>query len=78
VNDSTPTSAPEPGIRVLSRGISAEELAAVTAVIEAAVEDELSELASDPQIGPSAWERSQRSLRTPLHPAAGAWRGFSA
>jgi hypothetical protein len=25
----------------------------------------------------SAWARSQRSVRTPLTPGAGAWRSFS-
>jgi hypothetical protein len=63
---------------VLSTGVTAEELAAVAAVIEAAVEDELAELHADVQIGPSAWEQSQRDLREPLHPGPGEWRGFSA
>ncbi len=75
VNEST--DAAEPAIRVLSRGLSAEEIAAVTAVVDAAVESELDELHSGVHIEPSAWERSQRSLREPLHPGAGAWRSFS-
>ena len=78
MNDSTPTSDSEPAIRVLTRGVTAEELAAVTAVIDAAVDEELAQLHDDVRADPSAWERSQRSLRGPLHPDAGAWRSFSA
>ena len=77
MNDEATTSADEPVLQVLTRGVSPEELAAVTAVIESAVAEELAELHDDVQIGPSAWERSQRSMRTPLHPGPSAWRGFS-
>jgi hypothetical protein len=77
VNDSTAGTAPEPIIRVLTAGVSAGELAAVTAVIEAAVDEEIEQLRAEVQIGPSAWEQSQRALRAPLHPGPGAWRGFS-
>ena len=63
---------------MISSSVSAVELAAVTAVIEAAVEEELDELHSDVRIGPSAWERSQRGLRGPLQRGEGAWRSFSA
>lgn len=69
--------ADEPNIRVLTRGVTVEELAAVTAVIEAAVDEEFDELHSDVRVDPSAWERSQRQLREPVHPGPGAWRGFS-
>ena len=78
MTDSTPNAAADPVLHVLSPNLSAAEIAAVTAVIGAAVEEELAELQDDVRIGPSAWERSQRSLRTPLHPHAGAWRGFTA
>jgi len=78
VNESTDSAASEPAIRVLSRGLSAEEIAAVTAVVDAAVASELEELHAEVHTEPSAWERSQRSLRTPLQPGAGAWRSFSA
>jgi hypothetical protein len=54
------------------------EVAAVTAVLLAAVEDESADAAPVDTQGPSAWERSQRAIRAPLHPGAGAWRGFSA
>ena len=78
MNDSTDPTAAEPPIRVLSRSLSAEELAAVTVVVDAAVAEELDELhSSELPTEPSAWERSQRSLRGPVHPDAGAWRAFS-
>ena len=65
-------------LRVLTPALSPDELAAVVAVVEAAVEEELDELHSGVRINPSAWERSQRTVRAPLHPGAGRWRGFSA
>lgn len=64
-------------LQVVSTGVTAAELAAVTAVLEAAVEEELDELHSEVLPEPSAWERSQRSLRGTLHPGAGVWRAFS-
>lgn len=59
--------------RVLTSGLSAGELAAVTVVVEAAVHQELDELQSEPVTAPSGWERTGRALRTPLHPGPGAW-----
>jgi hypothetical protein len=80
VNESTAGTLPdsEAGIRVVGTRLSASELAAVTAVLEAAVEEEFEELHSAVTTAPSAWERSQRQLRGELRPAAGAWRSFSA
>lgn len=52
------------------------ELAAVTAVITSMVED----LEDGQRIEGalvSAWQRSQRSIRSPLVPGVGAWRSFS-
>ncbi|MDO9395879.1 MAG: acyl-CoA carboxylase subunit epsilon [Herbiconiux sp.] len=77
MNESTRATAPEQGIRVLTRSVTAEELAAVTAVLEAAAEEELDSLEPELHIAPSAWERSQRTLREPLHPGAGVWRSFA-
>lgn len=78
MTESTDTAPAAEPIRVLSTGLSAGELAAVTAVLEAAVEEELEGLHGEVSTGPDAWERSQRVLRTPLQPGPGAWRGFSA
>jgi uncharacterized protein (DUF1800 family) len=60
-----------------SPGPSPTEIAAVTAVL-AAVIDEGSSDAKAPDVGPSAWQRSQRKLRSPVVPGPGAWRSFSA
>jgi len=53
------------------------ELAAVTAVVGAVLE----EIASDSELaavpGVSAWQRSQRPIRGPVTRGNGAWRGFS-
>lgn len=51
-----------------------EELAAVTVVLELML-DELSHSAAMVPVR-SAWQRSQRAVRTPLVPGAGAWRAF--
>lgn len=64
------------GIRIVSKNATDEEIAAVSAVLKAAL-DELA-AASGPDDGPvvSAWNRSQRGLRAPLSPGPGAWRSF--
>lgn len=65
-------------IRFVSRGITAEEIAAVTAVLTAAAAEQAAN-SNDarPSTGQDAWARSQRHLRTPLDPGPGAWRSFS-
>ncbi|SDZ40915.1 acyl-CoA carboxylase subunit epsilon [Herbiconiux ginsengi] len=77
MNDEATTSTGEPALQVLTTRLAPEELAAVTAVVDSAVAEELAQLHDDVQIGPSAWERSQRSMRGPLQPGPSAWRGFS-
>ena len=66
-----------PDIQITGGSPTPEEIAAVTAVLQAS----LAELAAEQELraesGPSAWQRSQRQLRVPLHPARGAWRSFS-
>jgi len=61
-----------PDIRFLRGNPDDEEVAAITAVLAAA----LDELAGDERraqsSGPTAWQRSQRAVRTPL--VRGAWR----
>lgn len=64
-----------PSLRFITAA-SPEEIAAVTAVLQGAV-DELAE-ANTPAPPVSAWNRSQRNVRSTLAPGAGAWRGFSA
>ncbi len=65
----------EPSIRVVSKNATDSDIAAVTAVLTAAL-DELAAAQSGEGPAVSAWHRSQRALRTPLTPGAGAWRSF--
>jgi len=59
-------------------GLSATEIAAVTAVLTAAVNEQASDESQQNEPARSAWELSLRQLRTPLTPGPGAWqRGVS-
>jgi len=74
---------PLAGFRVISGDPTPTELAAVTAVVLALVEEAQDEeyalaAAASVRSGQSAWQRSQRAVRRPLRPGFGAWRGFSA
>ncbi len=53
------------------------ELAAVTAVLSAAIEDARSSGAETAEPRRSAWQRVQRPIRVPLSRGAGTWRSFS-
>jgi hypothetical protein len=65
--------APEPTeIRIVSGNPDPEEIAAVTAVLSAALEELGGEQRRRQNGGPSAWQRSQRAVRSPL--VRGAWR----
>ena len=65
-------------IRVTSSNATPEEIAAVTVVVEQALAELADELGAEAGPGVSAWQRSQRSMRTQLNPGAGSWRSFSA
>jgi hypothetical protein len=67
---------PAPDIRVVSASATPEEVAAVTVVLTAALDELAEAMAVDPAATVSGWRRSQRSTRTPLGPGAGAWRTF--
>ena len=67
-----------PDIRVVSPSATPEDIAAVTVVVSQALAELADELGAENGPGVSAWQRSQRQLRTPLTPGAGAWRSFSA
>jgi hypothetical protein len=69
--------ADETSFTVLSGNPTLEELAAVTAVIEAMIEEQGDSDRRRVGHGMSAWQRSQRSVREPLRPGFGAWRSFS-
>ncbi|MFF1878101.1 acyl-CoA carboxylase epsilon subunit [Leifsonia sp. NPDC058230] len=66
-------------IQFVTRGVTPEEVAAVTAVLTAAAAEQLAAASAErTPAGPDAWARSQRALRVAVHPAPGAWRSFSA
>ena len=66
-------------IRFVTRGVTPEEVAAVTAVLAAAAAEQAAAVdEARPAAGPDAWERSRRSLRQELRPGPGQWRSFSA
>lgn len=62
---------------ILAGNPTTEELAAVTAVMIAMVEDVGSTRFEDSRVAANAWQRSQRPIREMIIPAAGAWRGFT-
>lgn len=63
-------------IRIAGGNPSEEEIAAVTAVLSAALEELAGDHRRRQRLTPTAWERSQRSVRTPLTP--GTWKTFGA
>ena len=83
-SEQQPTDDPLAGFRVISGDPTPTELAAVTAVVLAMVEEAqdeefaLAAAAASARSGQSAWQRSQRPIRRPLRPGFGAWRSFSA
>ncbi|MGE3193616.1 MAG: acyl-CoA carboxylase epsilon subunit [Microbacteriaceae bacterium] len=59
-------------IRILGGNPDAEEIAAITAVLAAALDELAGEERRAQSTGPTAWQRSQRPIRRPL--VRGAWR----
>jgi hypothetical protein len=70
------TEQPAPEIRILGGNPSDEDIAAVTAVLTAALEELAGESRRRGDQRPTAWQASQRDIRTPL--PIGAWRDFRA
>ena len=68
---------PMADLRVLSGSPSASELAAIAAVLTGVLEELADERDRSQSASVSAWSRAQRPIRTPIHPGAGQWRGFS-
>jgi hypothetical protein len=64
-------------VHFVTRGVTPAEAAAVTAVLGGLLREEADHLRRKPQPSRSAWQLSQRSLRGPLTPGEGRWRGFS-
>lgn len=63
-----------PDIRILGGDPTPEELAAVTAVLTAALDELAGEDRRERSRGTSAWDASRRALRTPL--PHGTWRSL--
>lgn len=61
-----------PDIRILGGNPDAEEVAAITAVLAAALDELAGEQRRAQSSGQTAWQRSQRAIRRPL--VRGAWR----
>ena len=57
---------------------SPAEVAAVTAVLGAALEEIASDHERESTTGASAWQRSQRPIRVPIVRGHDSWRAFSA
>jgi hypothetical protein len=61
-------------IRILGGEPDAQELAAITAVLTAALDELAGEQRRQGDSAPSAWDRSRRAVRRPL--MRGDWRSF--
>ena len=66
----------DPELRIVSRNVTADEVAAVTAVLHGALEELAASEEANAGRRVSAWERSQRAVRGTLSPGAGKWRSF--
>ena len=79
MSDKTPVpDAPSTSFTIVAGNPTAAEVAAVTAVLGAALEELASDHERDAASGPTAWQRSQRAIRTPIVRGHDSWRGFSA
>ncbi|MEJ3403548.1 acyl-CoA carboxylase subunit epsilon [Rathayibacter sp. YIM 133350] len=76
--ESSPESFDPAALRFRTARVSAEETAAITAVLDSLLREESEHARQVNEAGVSAWQRSQRSLRAPLTPGPGRWRGFDA
>jgi hypothetical protein len=75
VTDETPDT-PAPDIRIVSGNPDDVEMAALTAVVAGVLEELAALRQAQKDMGPTAWQRSQRALRSPLHAGNGQWNGF--
>jgi hypothetical protein len=63
-------------IRITGGQPSDDEIAALTAVLSVALDELAGDHRRRQRTAPTAWERSQRDVRTPLTP--GTWNTFGA
>jgi hypothetical protein len=76
VNDSTPrhaASTEQPSFTITTQNLRAEEIAAVTAVLQAVSIDAANSEPERVDTPTSGWEKSRRDLRAPIHPGPGEW-----
>jgi len=73
-----PTDAAATSFTIVAGDPTPAEVAAVTAVLGAALEEIASDRERASTAGTTAWQRSQRAIRTPIVRGHDAWRGFSA
>jgi hypothetical protein len=64
-------------LAIISGSPDDEDMAALTAVLAAVLDELAAEQGRRELAVPSAWARSQRAIRLPLTPGPGAWRTFS-
>ncbi|MET0725813.1 MAG: acyl-CoA carboxylase subunit epsilon [Leifsonia sp.] len=81
MNLASPAEEPSDGIdpseiSFITRHVSPEQAAAVTAVLSSVLREESDLHRREPDAAADAWARSQRALRAPLTPGAGRWRSF--
>jgi hypothetical protein len=60
-----------------TKGLSEDEIAAVTAVLTAALQEQTAQREPAADAPRSVWARSQRNLRAPLARGEGAWRSWA-
>jgi hypothetical protein len=65
-------------LRIVRGSPSDAEIAAVTAVIRGVLDELAAAEETRSAASTTAWQRSQRPLRSPLTVGAGSWRSFSA
>lgn len=65
-------------LSIVSGNPTPAEIAAVTAVIASRLEEIDDDAQQEVANRVSAWQRSQRAVRSPLSPGFGAWRSFTA
>jgi hypothetical protein len=59
---------------ITTPGLDAEEVAAVTAVLQGALADAAESGRDESPAETNGWQKLRRDLRTPTHPGPGEWR----
>ena len=73
----TPLADPAEDLLFRTRGVTAPEAAAVSAVLRGLLREETDSRRRAPEGAQSAWQASQRAIRPTVHAGNGEWRGFS-